>query len=256
MNYGMYMSATGVMANSYRQDVIANNLANSETVGFKRDETRFQQRLTAAQEMGRPDKTDPMEDNVGGGFFISPSQTDLTQGDLETTGNNLDAAIVGKGFFGVDNHGKTQLTRVGQFMLDKDGMLITANGDHQQVLDSDGQPIKLPGLLESKLKIGKDGQITHDGKAVARLGVFSAPDISQLSKQGNSLFDYPTAKLQPSSDADYQLRNEVVERANVDPANELTQLMECQRELEANANMIRYQDTELGRCVNEVGKIS
>ncbi len=235
--------------------MIANNLANAETVGFKRDSAMFQQRLTAAQEMGRPDKTDPMEDNIGGGFFISPTQTDLTQGDLESTGNNLDAAIVGKGFFGVLNQGKTQLTRVGQFMLDKDGMLITANGEHQQVLDSDGQPIKLPGLLASKLIIGKDGQITHDGKAVARLGVFAIPDTSQLTKQGSSHFDYPTAKLAQSSDADYELRNEVVERANVDPANELTQLMECQRTLEANANMIRYQDHGIGHgVVNDVEK--
>jgi flagellar basal-body rod protein FlgG len=207
--------------------------------------------------MGQPDKTDPMEDNIGGGFFISPTQTDLTQGELETTGNHLDAAIVGKGFFGVENGGKMQLTRVGQFMLDQDGMLILANGSHQQVLDTDGQPIKLPGSIEAKLRIGKDGQITHDGKAVARLGIFNVPDSSKLSKQGDSAFDYPNAKsLQQSSDGDYELRNEFLERANVDPANELTQLMECQRTLEANANMIRYQDTELGRCVNDVGKIS
>src|ERR1700744_3999436 len=107
MNYGMYLSATGVMANSYRQDVIANNLANAETVGFKRDQATFQQRLTAAPEMGRRDLSDPRMDNIGGGFFIAPTQTDLTQGELETTGNHLDAAIVGKGFFGVNNKGKT-----------------------------------------------------------------------------------------------------------------------------------------------------
>src|SRR5205809_916462 len=134
MIYGLYLSATGVMASSYRQDVIANNLANSETVGFKRHLATFQQRPVESQSSGRPDLSDPMLDNLGGGFLVSPTQIDATQGDLENTGNNLDAAIFGKGFFAVGDSTHTQLTRAGQFMLNQDGDMIMANGSNTPVL--------------------------------------------------------------------------------------------------------------------------
>src|SRR3954465_15002016 len=98
MIYGLYLSATGVMASSYRQDVIANNLANSETVGFKRHLASFQQRPTESQAQGRPDLSDEMLDHIGGGFLVSPTQVDVSQGEMETTGNNLDAAIFGQGY--------------------------------------------------------------------------------------------------------------------------------------------------------------
>ncbi len=257
MIYGLYLSATGVLANTYRQDVIANNLANSETVGFKRHLANFQQRPPESQVQGRPDLSDPMLDQIGGGFLQSPTQLDTTQGEMETTGNNLDAAIFGDGYFAVSNKGKVQLTRAGEFSLNADGEMIMSNAQGQKVLDVDGQPIKLPGLIASRLQIGKDGQITNtdNGKAVARLGVFTVPEPSKLMKTGSGLLDYPNMpkKLKPS---DAELRSGGVERSNVDPTIELTQLMECQRQLEANANMIRYQDSSLSKLVNEVGKIS
>jgi flagellar basal-body rod protein FlgF len=254
MIYGLYLSATGVLASSYRQDVIANNLANSETIGFKRHLATFQQRPVESDASGRPDLSDPMLDDLGGGFLVSPTLVDTSQGEVESTGNNLDAAIFGQGYFAVDDRGKTQLTRAGQFMLNADGELIMANGTGQRVLDADRLPIKLPGLLASKLQIGKDGQITHEGRAVGRLGVFDVPDPSQLVKMGANLFDYPnlSKSLAPSQ---AELRSGFIERSNVDPSTELTQLMETQRQLEANANMIRYQDQSLAKLVNEVGKI-
>ena len=158
MNYGLYLSATGVLANTYRQDVIANNLANSETVGFKRHLATFQQRPVESQAEGRPDLSDPTLDNIGGGFLVSPTQVDTSQGEFETTDNNLDAAIFGKGFFAVENKGKMQLTRAGSFLLNKDGELVLSNSEGQRVLDQDGQPIALPGLIASRLQIGKDAR--------------------------------------------------------------------------------------------------
>ena len=116
------------------------------------------------------------------------------------------------------------------------------------------KPIQLPGLLASKLAIETDGQITHEGKPIARLGLFDVPDPTKLMKKGQSLFDYPdlAKSLKP---ADAQVQSGTIERSNVDPTTELTQLMETQRALEANANMIRYQDTAMAKLVNEVGKI-
>jgi flagellar basal-body rod protein FlgF len=252
MIYGLYLSATGVLASLHRQDVIANNLANSETVGFKRHLTAFQERPPESTAQGRPDLSNAMLDNLGGGFLVSPTRIDLSEGELEATGNNLDAAIFGKGFFAVDDHGTTRLTRAGQFLVNQQSQLVTSTG--QQVLDTDGKPIELPGLMPSRLQIENDGRITHEGKTVAQLGFFDVPDETQLTKQGGNLFGYPEG-IKSWQPAQGQIRGGFTERANVDPAIELTQLMETQRQLEANANMIRYQDSALSKAVNEVGKI-
>jgi flagellar basal-body rod protein FlgF len=256
MIYGLYLSATGVLANSHRQDVIANNLANSETVGFKRHLAAFQERPVESQELNRPDLSDPTLDHIGGGFLLSPTMVDMSQGELESTGNHLDAAIVGKGFFSVmDEQGQTTLTRDGQFMLDRQGQLILTSGRGEKVLGADGKPIQLIGLTESQLQLEKDGTITHAGNPISRIGLFDVADPSQLTKQGGNLLGYPDLpnSLKASNS---ELRAGFTERANVDPANELVLLMETQRQLEANANMIRYQDQAMNKLVNEVGKIS
>jgi flagellar basal-body rod protein FlgG len=253
--YGLYLSATGVIANSYREDVIANNLANAETTAFKRNTTAFQQRLTAAQEKSAlQGKTDPLQEGIGGGFLVSPTGTDMSQGDLEATGNLLDLAVVGKGFFAVDNHGKQQLTRDGQFSLDRDGNLIIDNDSGQHVLDASMQPVTLDPAKLSQTTISQTGDITQAGKLVGKVGLFDVADQTKLVPKGGNVMDYSKAgDLQPATGA---MRSEFTERANVDPATELTHLMDAQRQLEANANMIRYQDETLGKAVTDVGKLS
>src|ERR1700722_2420103 len=139
MLYGLYLSATGVMTNSYRQDVIANNLANAQTIGFKKDLTLFKQRPTASQENpAHADWSDPMMDRMGGGTFAMPTAVDTTQGELQHTGSNLDVAIDGGGYFAVDANGKQKLTRNGEFLIDRDGNLILAGGEGEKVLDPTG----------------------------------------------------------------------------------------------------------------------
>jgi flagellar basal-body rod protein FlgF len=99
MLYGLYLSAAGVMTNSYRQDVIANNIANAETVGFKRDLALFQERRTERDERGlSPARSNALLESLGGGVFASPTLVDRTQGELEPSSNNLDVAIVGQGY--------------------------------------------------------------------------------------------------------------------------------------------------------------
>ncbi len=252
MIYGLYLSATGVLTNSYRQDVIANNIANSETVGFKRDLALFHERLTEAQEnrLG-PRHSNPLLEKLGGGLLASPTFVDSNQGEFEPTGNNLDVAIQGSGFFAVDDHGQKRLTRNGQFSVNRDGHLILSNGSGQKVLDVEGDPILLDPTRQ--LAIARDGQITQDETPVARIGLFEVPNPGDLRKEGGTLLSYEDIdSLRPATGT---LRSEFIERANVDPASELALLMDAQRQLEANANMIRYQDQTLGRLVNDVGKI-
>ena len=255
MIYGLYLSAGGVMSSSYRQDVIANNIANAETVGFKRDVALFKERLTEAQESrARAGDTNGLLEAIGGGMRLRPSHIDTAAGEFEPTGENMDVAIEGDGYFLVDDAGDTRLTRNGDFRIE-DGHLVLADGSGRQVFDPQHRPIPLDGRLAHDTLIAKDGQITQAGQPVGRLGVFDVADPSRLTKHGGTLLNHPdAANLAPNRNA--QVRSEFVERANVDPTTELASLMEAQRELEANANMIRYQDQTLGRLVNEVGKIS
>ncbi|HSH95902.1 MAG TPA: flagellar hook-basal body protein [Roseimicrobium sp.] len=253
MIYGMYLSASGIVANSYRQDVISNNLANAETNGFKRDLATFYERPTEAATRGLGgDCTNPMLELLGGGILAMPTLVDSGQGDLESTGNNLDVAIQGKGFFTVSDGKSTKLTRDGKFNIDSEGLLSLASAPGQHVLDSDGQPI--PVDIRKQTTIAEDGVIVQNGKPVNKIGVFDVPNPRDLTKLGGQMMSVPDMKkLVPSAAT---LRSEFLERANVDPASELSQLMETQRQLEANANMIRYQDQMLDKLVNQVGKIS
>jgi flagellar basal-body rod protein FlgB len=258
MNYGMYLSATGVLTNSYRQDVIANNLANAETVGFKRNLALFHERLAeqiVARQSGALsfDSADPLFDLMTGGTLAAPTAVDTRQGELEQTGNTLDVAIQGSGYFAVQHGNDKHLTRDGRFILDRAGNLILANSAGDRVLDVRGKPIAIDPSLSPHLSITDDGQISAQGVTLAQIGLFDVPNPHQLVKRGRTLLSYPNpSEFTPGAGS---LRSKFVERSNVDPTLELTQLMDAQRQLEANANMIRYQDQAMGKLVNEVGKI-
>lgn len=258
MLYGLYLSASGVVANSHRQDVISNNLANSETTGFKRDLAMFYQRRTEAETRGLATgggasnrHTDPLLENIGGGIFASPTLVDAAQGGLEQTGNPLDVAIEGKGFFTVSDGTNTRLTRDGHFNLDREGNLILATSRAYRILDDQGQPIRLDPTHQTL--IGEDGTIQQNGQTVAKIGMFDVPDARQLKKIGGQLLSIADTKtLTPSAAT---VHSQFLEQSNIDPSIELAALMDSQRQLEANANMIRYQDQMLQKLVNEVGKI-
>jgi len=251
MIYGLYVSATGVLANSYRQDVIANNLANIETVGFKKDLARFVELRTAASQRGLMQHSNPLLEDLGGGLSIGPTELDLSQGDLEFTGAGTDAAIQGEGFFAVNDGGRTMLTRDGRMFVNREGNLALINGG-QEVLDENLK--KIPVVMDMPVQIDANGIVMQKGLALGRIGVFDVPDRALLVKQGKLMFEYANLEKQirPGTGV---IRGGTLERANVDPASALAELMAAQRELEANANMIRFHDQTLGRLVNDVGKI-
>jgi len=249
--YGLYQSAAGIMSNSYRQDVIANNLANSETTGFKRDVTAFRQRLTAARENRKSgDWSDSVYEGLGGGLLAMPNQADFSQGALQETGAASDIAIQGKGFLAVKQGDQTLLTRDGRFSVNQNGNLILTSG--QAVLDTAGQPITVG--TDGPLTIDSDGQITQNGKQLGRVGVYNVDNAASLKKVGGNLF--AASDNDPIHAGDATLRSGFVEQSNVEPTSEMADLMDVQRQIQANANMIQTQDSTLQRLVNDVGKIS
>jgi flagellar basal body rod protein FlgG len=253
MIYGMYLSATGLITNSHQQDVIANNLANSETSGFKRSVALLEQRKLEAQVSRTAGRQSKLYDRLSGGQLLAPTSIDLSQGTMETSSNPMDVAISGKGFLAVrDKGGETRLTRAGELMIDREGNLITAQG--HTVLDTTKQPIKLQGIPTHELSFGEHGEIRRGRETLATLGMFDPSDPTALRPLGENMFALTGDATMVQAKG--LLLSGTNERSNVDPAIELTKLMETQRLLETNANMIKYQDTTLAKLVNEVGKIS
>jgi flagellar basal-body rod protein FlgF len=252
MIYGLYLSAMGVLTHSNRQDVIANNLANAETVGFKRDLALFREQFTEARlrSLNVSSRSNATLEGIGGGLAYAPTYTDLSQGEIETTGNPLDVAVDGNGFIAVRDGTETRLTRDGRFTTDREGYLATSVGGHR-VLDNKSQPIKLES---GPVSVAKDGTITQSDKPIGTIGLFDVAKPETLIKRGGGLFGGGDLdkNLHPATG---QFQGGALERTNVEPSSELAALMDTQRQLEANANMIRIQDQTLGRLVNDVGKI-
>lgn len=251
MIYGLYLSATGIVTNLHKQDVMANNLANVETQGFRRQLVSFMER---ASERSAFSASDPIFGSIGGGQLVSPSRFDYSQGTIENTGNSLDVAVTGEGFFEVESETGRRLTRNGSFMLSSAGDLILANEEGSKVLDASGRAINFgAGVVQSDVSINSQGQISVRGIPTAQLSTVIVSDKSKLNPTGGTL-------LKPSADAEItqasvKLMPGFLERSNVEPATELTRMMQSHRQLEANANLLKYQDQSLQRLVNEVGKI-
>lgn len=248
MSYGIYLSASGVVSASHRQDVIANNLANVETAGFKRSLAVFRERRAE-------DKPGDGIRGLSGGLLVAPSRLDVTQGALEETNNPLDVALHGAGYLAVQQpDGSLRLTRDGRTAIDRDGYLVSASDGVSRVLDTKQRSILIHGFPPSILNVDRAGRILIKGtsESLGQIGVFALPAGAAAIPDGRSRLVVPAAAL-PRGDA--EVRGGMVERSNVDPATEMVRLMEAQRQLDANANLIRFQDEATGRLVGEVGKI-
>ncbi len=252
-SYGTFISAAGVRSNLVKIDVVANNLSNAETGGFKRLLSSTLQLPVESKATGRPGDRRLPADLLGGVVVAGPTKLDLSQGPLAPTSNPLDVALVGDGFFAIeDARGDAHLTRDGRFTVGVNGHLTTSNGE--KVLDSRGKTIHLAGLPPAELSVGNDGTVAHGGRTLATLGVFAAP--AQLKPVGDNRYaigDRGVTDLDPGPAV---VRGHLLERSNVDPTTELTRMLTAQRQLEANANFIRQQDTATEKLVNVVGKVA
>ena len=248
MIYGLWLSAAGLQANSHRQAVLANNLANAETTGFKQDLVVFRQRVVESQEAGGGlGLVHPVLDGLTGGTWAGPTYTDFGQGTVAPTGDPLDVAIVGKGFLSVETNGGVYYTRDGSLSMGADGGLVTVRGE--RVLDDAGAAIAVPP--GSAVRIDEAGQVWADGAVVGRLGLVDFSDSDRLVKVGQNLFDGRFAeraafggRLQPGA----------LEQSTVEPVELLARYIEASRAYEMNAELITLQDELLGRAVNDIGR--
>lgn len=250
MLYGLYQSAQGIQAQSSRVDVIANNLANAGTSGFKRDLAIFQSNRPYDLEHGGGSDPPGNQNALSGGVSTAEIATDFSAGPLVRTGSAYDVALTGRGFFQVNDGRQNYLTRNGQFTVSPSGELV-AQGSGMRVQSTSGQPIVIPPEA-TRVEIGPDamvGWVAFDGERtqIAKLAVVQPPSESQLQKSGNSLYRYG-GNVVPAG-PDVQVKQGYVEGSGVKPVSEMVEMIQASRAVEANVNMIKFQDDALDRLL-------
>ena len=247
MIYGMYLSTSGAKAQSHRQDVIANNIANADTAGFRRLFATARQRLDRQGEQGTQGPL-AMDDprRIGGGVHLYKTYTDLdTQGNVKPSSSPSHMAIVGDGFFRVRMGQESLLTRHGGFTFSPDGTLTTSDGK-AEVLSTEGSPIRLDP--NQPFEVTSDNTLVQNGRAVAKIAVVAPRDPDSIEHAGDSLLRYD-GKDQPAPGIAKQF---FLEGSNVDPVHEMVDLIEAARGFDINVQMVQLQNDTLRTLIDQV----
>jgi flagellar basal-body rod protein FlgG len=211
-------------------EIVTNNLANTQTTGFKRD-------------FGRVLESQQLLD-VG-------TSIDATAGVVAFTGNRLDAAIDGEGFFAIQTPAGVRYTRNGSFSLNEDGDLVTKDG--MKVLSGSGTPINLSG---NDISIQDGGIVTLDGNEAATLKIVTFPNLMMLQKEGSNRFAW-NGSTEGVQDVDEpRVKSGSLERSNVNSMTEIIQLMGAYREFESVQRTLKTLDTDMNaKLIQELGQI-
>lgn len=247
MPYGLYISADGAHAQSTRLEAIANNLANVDTVGFKRELAVFQARYAEQIQRGESQPGSGSLDDVGGGVLVHQTKTDFSAGPMKRTGIPTDMALQGDGFFVVEKENEQLLTRAGNFRLTARGELVTQQG--YAVLSDDGSPIVIDPA-NGPWQLNPSGTIQQRA-ATQTLAIVRPASPGDLVRVGENLFR-PLATPEPIPSAERQVAGGYLELSGVRPTTEMMALIEASRAVEANLNMMRTQDQMLSGLVNRV----
>lgn len=256
---GIYLSTAGGLVQEAKHSVVANNVANVNTPGFKKQYMVFENRL--AEALNR-DKSLPatLAITAGGGAWIAKTVTDFSQGALNKTDNPLDLAIQGEGFFAVTDGKNRFYTRAGGFTLDGAGNLMTADGKYH-VLDENGRPVTIQGdhiniKADGTIYVMNQGQETAEGK----IGLFTfqemkdnSPDLSTvLVQSGDGNFRYYGNQALQATGA---VRQGYLEQSTANVVEEMAAMIAGFRAFEANMQAVRAQDAALGSAVSQVGRV-
>jgi len=247
MPYGLYISAEGARAQTQRLETIANNLANVDTVGFKRELAVFQARYAEATEQGLDDPGSGSINDTGGGVMVRLTNTDFSSGPMKRTGVPTDMAIQGEGFFVVQKGEEQYLTRAGNFQLTADGSLVTQQG--YAVLGEGDTPVSVDPAA-GPFDVTPSGAVRQGG-STQNLSIVQTASPGDLVKVGENLFK-PLSEPQPVPDTRRRVGWGYLELSSVRPTSEMVQLIEASRAIEANINVMQAQDQMLGGLVNRV----
>ena len=248
---GLYAAASGMQTMQVMADASANNVANIDTTGYKRSQPIFQGFYETFLDTTTRSKAMNIDKIPGGGVRLAGTVDDFTQGSFRETGNPLDVAIVGSGFFRVETPQGVAYTRNGHFMVNSKNELVTDSGF--RVLAAGDAPIVLRGR---DFSITESGAISADGTQAGQLDVVDFPRPYRFTRLGDNLFKAtPEAERQMTQVDNPELNVGAIETSNVNVAKEMLDLLICFRAFEANQRAIRAIDQTLGRTVNDVGRV-
>jgi len=254
MYTGFYTAVAGGMAQEKRLNILTNNLANATTAGFKADQAVFQvlPPSTVLGPVAVAEADSPVIMPLDPLAYQHPQKlpevrtyTDFAQGPLRDTGNPLDVALEGQGFFVVESAGEMFYTRQGTFSLNAEGMLVTQNG---QLVQGQQGPIQIRG---AQVDIDRTGQVLVDGKVVERLKLVEAP-ASALEKVGESLFRSLAPNLAAQDASDVVVRQGTIELSNSQLVRLMGSVIQTSRAYEAYQKVIQIYDETAGRAVRDI----
>ncbi|MFZ0960100.1 MAG: flagellar basal-body rod protein FlgF [Terriglobia bacterium] len=217
MDSGFYAACTGLIAQTNALDITAGNLANVSTTGYKA-QLEFYSSLEASMGNHRLSSLNQAVNDYG---VLGGSAVDMRTGEFEKTGNDLDLALEGQGFFVVKTPAGIRYTRNGSFHTDADGHLLTATGD--QVMGEEGA-VALPG---GEITFSSDGTISQQGAVVASIKLVTFKPGTVLTAEGNSYYQAPDKSDEPADDP--RLSQGMLEGSNMNAVTGAISLMTLQR---------------------------
>jgi flagellar basal-body rod protein FlgF len=256
---GLYTAVTGLITGEAKQSVVTNNLANANTTGFKSDNMSIKKfddvLLQNYDKLVNGVNTRSTLGTLSMGSEINDLNTYFTQGVIQTTDKSTDFAIEGSGFFtvqrdnGIDS--KNYYTRSGDFHVDGSGYLVTDSGD--KVLCKNKLTNEIGPLFvgDGKLESDNYGNISVNGNNSYKLNTVDFEDYKSMKKIGDNLFEAEN----PIQNGTIIVRQNALEKSNVNVTNEIVNMMTIMRNFESNQKVIQAIDETLGKAVNDVGTV-
>jgi flagellar basal-body rod protein FlgG len=243
MNSGIYGAISGSQAMMNQLDVLANNLANVNTPGFKKDTISFEAVMAASVLQGSDGSADTPA-LATGSYAI-----DFSAGSVKVTDNTFDIALDGDGFFAINTPQGKAYTRQGNFKMDANSKLVTADG--YEVLGG-GAPIIING---GSVSFDAKGKIFVEGQEAGSIDVLDFPKPYDLRKIGSALFMPNDPDATPQATKDTVVRQGHLEGSNVNALEEMVRMIETTRSSETCQRMIQSYDQLTGKAVNDLGKV-
>lgn len=240
MDSGYYAATTGLVARMQALDTAAANLANAQTPGYRAEREYFRSVLLS------PDATDSQLGGTVNNFgLLGGDRLSMAQGAFQQTGNPLDLAIEGEGFFMVQTDNGLRYTRDGSFHRAQNGQLVTEAGE--PVLSAAKQPIQIP---PGEVAVGSDGVVSMAGGTVAKVGVFSFPASVNLAPEGANRYAAPQGAT-PALAAGASIHSGAIESANQDVVQGTLDLVMMQRQAEMMQRALTVFDAQFNKFASE-----
>jgi len=245
MDQGIYTAASGAIAMEERLSIISNNLANINTTGFKKDGIAFEKFL---KNLDTENLYPGQYRNIPVDVMVGEYYIDTTEGSCRKTGNPLDAAIIGDGFFAVNTEEGQRYTRAGSFRISTDGLLVTPQG---HTVQGEGGDISLGA---GDIEIGFDGTVRVNGNIVDVLQVVHI-DEGSLERSANGLFKVKEGYAPIPVESPVVSQGNI-ETSNVDPVKEMVGLISTQRAYESFQRVIKSFNDTYSQSIRNVGTLA